>query len=48
MIRARVRFQYRNQLERQRSIVLRSVLKTSRKDKSKRTKFKKLQLIKRG
>jgi hypothetical protein len=48
VIRARVRFQYRNQLEHQRTITLRSVLKTSRKDKSKRTKYTKLQLIKRG
>lgn len=48
VIRARVRFQYRNQLEHQRTITLRSVLKTSRKDKGKRTKYTKLQLIKRG
>jgi hypothetical protein len=48
VIRARVRFQFRNQLEHQRTITLRSVLRTSRKDKSKRTKYTKLQLIKRG
>jgi hypothetical protein len=48
VIRARVRFQFRSELERQRSITLRSVLGTSRDDKSKVTKYKKLTLIKRG
>jgi hypothetical protein len=49
VIRARVRFQYRSELERQRTITLtlRSVLGTSRDDKSKQTKYKKLKLIKR-
>jgi hypothetical protein len=48
VIRARVRFQFRSELERQRSITLRSVLGTSRDDKSKVTKYKTLTLIKRG
>jgi hypothetical protein len=48
VIRARVRFRFRKQLERQRSIVLRSALTTSRRDASKTIKFKKLKLIKRG
>jgi hypothetical protein len=48
VIRARVRFQFRAELERQRSIVLRSVLRTSRDDKSKTVKYKKLKLTKRG
>jgi hypothetical protein len=47
VIRARIRFQYRSELERQRTITLRSVLGTSRDDKSKQTKYKKLKLIKR-
>jgi hypothetical protein len=48
VIRARVRFQYRKELERRNTITLRSVLGTSRKDKTKVTKFKKLNLINRG
>jgi hypothetical protein len=48
VIRARVRFRFRKELERQRSIVLRSALTTSRRDTSKTIKFKKLKLVKRG
>jgi hypothetical protein len=48
VIRARVRPQYREELERRKSIVLRSVLGKSRRDKSKTTKFKKLTLIDRS
>jgi hypothetical protein len=48
VIRARVRFQFRSELRRQRTITLRSVLGTSRDDKSKQIKYKKLKLIERG
>ena len=45
VIRARVRFQYRKELERRKSIILRSVLRESRDDPTKVTKYKKLKLI---
>jgi hypothetical protein len=45
VIRARVRFQYREELEQQSHIVLRSVLRTSRQSKQKVTKYKTLKLI---
>jgi hypothetical protein len=48
VVRARVRFRFRRELERRSHIVLKSVLRTSRKDKSKTTKFKKLKLIDRS
>jgi hypothetical protein len=48
VIRARVRFQFRSELEQTKSIVLKSVLRTDRDDKSKTTKFKTLKLIDRS
>ena len=48
VIRARIRFQFREELESRRSIVLKSVLRTGRHSKNKTTKYKKLTLIKRG
>ena len=48
IIRARVRFQFRKELERAKSITLKSVLRENRNDESKTTKFKKLKLIQRG
>jgi hypothetical protein len=48
VIRARVRFRYRKELEKRKSIVLKSVLRTDRDDKSKTTKFKTLKLIDRS
>jgi hypothetical protein len=48
VIRARVRFQFRSELERRKSIVLKSVLRESRKDKSRTIKYKTLKLIDRS
>ena len=48
VIRARVRFQFRSELERQRTVTLRSVLRTSRRSNDKTTKYTKLKLIKKG
>jgi hypothetical protein len=48
VIRARVRFQFRKELEKRNSVTLKSVLRTDRDDKSKVTKFKKLKLIDRS
>ena len=45
VIRARVRFRFRKKLEKQKSIVLKSVLSEDRKRTDKVTKFKKLKLI---
>jgi hypothetical protein len=45
VIRARVRFKFREELERAETIVLKSVLRDNRKDKTKTTKFKTLRLI---
>jgi hypothetical protein len=47
VVRARIRFQYLDELQRARSIVLRSVLRTSRDAKQKTTEYKELTLIKR-
>jgi hypothetical protein len=47
VVRARIRFQYLDELQRARSIVLKSVLRTSRKAKDKSTEYKELTLIKR-
>jgi hypothetical protein len=47
VVRARIRFQYLDELSRQRSIVLKSVLRETRRSKQKKTKFKELALIKR-
>ena len=47
VIRARIRFQFRKELEEASSVVLKSVLRTDRHSKDKSTKFKTLQLIKR-
>jgi hypothetical protein len=48
VIRARVRFQYRSELEKRNSITLKSVLRTDRDDDTKVTKYKKLKLIDRS
>lgn len=48
VIRARVRFRYRKELERRNAIILKSVLRADRKDKSKDIKYKKLKLIDRS
>lgn len=48
IIRARVRFRFRKELERRNSIILKSVLRTDRNDKTKVVKFKKLNLIDRS
>jgi hypothetical protein len=48
VIRARVRFQYRKELEQRKSIILKSVLRTDRQDKTKATDYKKLKLIDRS
>ena len=48
IIRARVRFQFRKELERRKSIILRSVLRENRQDDSKVTVYKKLKLIDRS
>jgi Thrombospondin type 3 repeat len=47
VVRARIRFEYLDELTQQRSIVLKSVLRETRKSKQKKTKFKELALIKR-
>ena len=47
VIRARIRFQFRKELEQRDSVVLKSVLRTDRNSKEKTTKFKTLELIKR-
>ena len=47
VVRARIRFQYLDELTQQRSIVLKSVLRESRKSKQKTTKYTELTLIKR-
>jgi Thrombospondin type 3 repeat len=47
VVRARIRFQHLDELAQQRSIVLKSVLRETRKSKQKKTKFKELTLIKR-
>jgi hypothetical protein len=48
IVRARVRFQFRQELERRNSIILKSVLRSDQDDKSKEVKFKKLKLIDRS
>jgi hypothetical protein len=48
VVRARVRFKFRKELEQRRKIVLRSVLTTGRNDRTKTAKYKTLKLIKRG
>ncbi len=48
VVRARVRFKFIKELSKQRTVVLKSVLRDNRKDQSKVTKYKKLTLIKRG
>lgn len=48
VIRARVRFQFRKELERRKSITLKSVLREDRDDPTKVTKYKKLKLIDKG
>ncbi|HEX2128626.1 MAG TPA: hypothetical protein VHF58_05365 [Solirubrobacterales bacterium] len=48
IIRARVRFQYRKELEKRNSVVLKSVLRTDRDDESKEIKYKRLKLIDRS
>jgi hypothetical protein len=48
VVRARVRFQFRSELERRRKITLRNVLRTERHSKEKVTKYDKLRLINRG
>jgi hypothetical protein len=48
VIRARVRFQFRSELEKRKSIILKSVLRTDRDDKTKVVKYKKLKLIDRS
>ena len=48
IIRARVRFKFRKELERRNSITLKSVLREDRRDKDKVTKYKKLKLLQRG
>jgi Thrombospondin type 3 repeat len=47
VVRARIRFQHLDELAQQRSIVLKSVLRESRKSKQKTTKYTELTLIKR-
>jgi hypothetical protein len=47
VVRARIKFRYSDEIARQRSIVLKSVLRETRKSKQKKTKFKELALIKR-
>jgi hypothetical protein len=47
IVRARIRFQYLDELQQARSIVLRSVLRTSRTAKQKSTEYTELTLIKR-
>jgi hypothetical protein len=47
IVRARIRFQYLDELQQARSIVLRSVLRTSRNAKQKSTEYTELTLIKR-
>jgi hypothetical protein len=47
VVRARIRFQYLDELRQARSIVLKSVLRTSRTAKDKSTEYKELTLIKR-
>ena len=48
VVRARVRFQFRSELERQRTVTLRSVSRPSRRSKDKTTRYTKLKLIKKG
>jgi hypothetical protein len=48
VVRARIRFQFRSELERRRSIVLKSVLRTERNGKKQAIKYERLKLIKRG
>ena len=48
LVRARIRFQFRSELERRRSIILKSVLRTSRHSKDKTTNYMRLKLIKRS
>lgn len=48
VVRARVRFKFRKELEQRNSIVLKSVLRTSRQANTKVAKFEKLKLIQRG
>jgi hypothetical protein len=47
-IRARIRFQFRSELEQRRSIVLKSVLRTERNGKKQAIEYERLKLIKRG
>jgi hypothetical protein len=47
VVRARIRFQYLDELQQARSIVLKSVVRPSRKAKDKSTEYKELTLIKR-
>ena len=47
MVRARIRFQYRNELAELDSVTLKSTLRTSRQAKEKSSKFTTLKLIKR-
>jgi hypothetical protein len=48
VVRARIRFRFRSELEQRRSIVLRSVLRTNRNGKKQAVKYERLKLIKRG
>ena len=48
LVRARIRFRYRSELERRRSIVLRSVLRTERNGKKQAIEYTRLKLITRG
>ncbi len=48
IVRARVRFRFRSELAESKSVVLKSVLRSNRADKTKVTKYKKLRLIDRG
>jgi hypothetical protein len=48
LVRARIRFRFRSELEQRRSIVLRSVLRTERNGKKQAIKHERLKLIKRG
>ena len=47
IVRARIRFQFRSELEQRRSIVLKSVLRTTRHGKKQATEYERLRLIKR-